>query len=247
MSPRWRSVAEAFGWGALGASALLVGALIAYLLSPGRGVIAVVMALGTGLLIGSVSFELVDDALQHQDIAWVALMVLLGAAVFSVGDWRLAARGGGDRKDPTGAQADGRALAIVLGSVLDGIPESFVLGLTVLQGGVSLALLVAVVLSNLPEGMSSSSGLKAAGWPRSRVMAMWSVVVLVSALASAAGYAMLDPASGGTGALVEAFAGGALLAMLANSLLPEAYDVEGVFTGPLVVVGFAVSLALSAA
>ena len=200
-------MAEAFGWGALGASALLVGALI----------------------------------------AWVALMVLLGAAVFSVGDWRLAARGGGDRKDPTGAQADGRALAIVLGSVLDGIPESFVLGLTVLQGGVSLALLVAVVLSNLPEGMSSSSGLKAAGWPRSRVMAMWSVVVLVSALASAAGYAMLDPASGGTGALVEAFAGGALLAMLANSLLPEAYDVEGVVTGPLVVVGFAVSLALSAA
>lgn len=88
-------MAEAFGWGALGASALLVGALI----------------------------------------AWVALMVLLGAAVFSVGDWRLAARGGGDRKDPTGAQADGRALAIVLGSVLDGIPESFVLGLTVLQGG----------------------------------------------------------------------------------------------------------------
>ena len=190
-------MAEAFGWGALGASALLVGALI----------------------------------------AWVALMVLLGAAVFS----------GGDRKDPTGAQADGRALAIVLGSVLDGIPESFVLGLTVLQGGVSLALLVAVVLSNLPEGMSSSSGLKAAGWPRSRVMAMWSVVVLVSALASAAGYAMLDPASGGTGALVEAFAGGALLAMLADSLLPEAYDVEGVVTGRLVVVGFAVSLALSAA
>jgi zinc transporter, ZIP family len=134
----------------------------------------------------------------------------------------------------------------VLGSVLDGIPESFVLGLTVLQGGVSVALLVAVALSNLPEGMSSSSGLKAAGWPRRRVLAMWSVVVLVSAVASAAGYAMLDPASGRTGALVEAFAGGALLAMLANSLLPEAFAVEGVVTGPLVVLGFAVSLALSA-
>jgi zinc transporter, ZIP family len=239
-------VAEAFGWGALGAAALLAGALIAYLLSPSRGVIAVVMALGTGLLIGSVSFELVDDALEHQAVAWVALMVLLGAAVFTFGDWVLRRRGGGERKDPEGAQAEGSPLAIVLGSVLDGIPESFVLGLTVLQGGVSVALLVAVVLSNLPEGMSSSSGLKAAGWPRGRVVAMWSVVVLVSALASAAGYVMLDPASGRTGALVEAFAGGALLAMLANSLLPEAYDVEGVFTGPLVVVGFAVSLALSA-
>ena len=240
-------MAEAFGWGALGASALLVGALIAYLLSPTREVIAVVMALGTGLLIGSVSFELIDEALKYQAVAWVALLVLGGAAVFTVGDWLLERRGGGERKDATGAQAEGSPLAIVLGSVLDGIPESFVLGLTVLQGGVSISLLAAVALSNLPEGMSSSSGLKAAGWPRGRVMAMWSAVVLVSALASAAGYRTLDPASGHTGALVEAFAGGALLAMLANSLLPEAYDVEGVFTGPLVVVGFAVSLALSAA
>jgi ZIP family zinc transporter len=239
-------VAEAFGWGALGSAALLAGALIAYQLNPSRGLIAVVMALGTGLLIGSVSFELVDDALQHQAVAWVALMVLLGAAVFSVGDWRLSARGGGDRKDATGAQSEGAPLAIVLGSVLDGIPESFVLGLTVLQGGVSLSLLVAIALSNLPEGMSSSSGLKVAGWPRGRVLAMWSVVVLVSAVAAAAGYALLDPASGWTGALVQAFAAGALLAMLATSLLPQAYVVEGVLTGPLVVVGFAVSLAMSA-
>jgi zinc transporter, ZIP family len=239
-------VAEAFGWGALGSAALLAGALIAYQLNPSRGFIAVVMALGTGLLIGSVSFELVDDALQHQAVAWVALMVLLGAAVFSAGDWRLSARGGGDRKDSTGAQSEGSPLAIVLGSVLDGIPESFVLGLTVLQGGVSLSLLVAIALSNLPEGMSSSSGLKVAGWPRGRVLAMWSVVVLVSAVAAAAGYALLDPASGWTGALVQAFAAGALLAMLATSLLPQAYVVEGVLTGLLVVVGFAVSLAMSA-
>jgi zinc transporter, ZIP family len=239
-------VAEAFGWGALGAAALLAGALIAYLLSPGRGVIAVVMALGTGLLIGSVSFELVDEALQHQALALVALMILVGAVVFTVGDWVLTNRGGGERKDPDGAQADGSPLAIVLGSVLDGIPESFVLGLTVLQGGISVSLLAGVVLSNLPEGMSSSSGLKAAGWPRGRVMAMWSVVVLVSAVSSAAGYALLDPASSRTGALVQAFAGGALLAMLADTLLPEAYEVEGVLTGTLVVIGFAGSLALSA-
>jgi zinc transporter, ZIP family len=239
-------VAEAFGWGALGAAALLAGALIAYLLAPGRRVIAVVMALGTGLLIGSVSFELVDDALEHQALARVAVAVLLGAGVFTVGDWLLD-RGGGDRrKDATGAQADGSPKAIVLGSILDGVPESFVLGLTVLQGGVSVSLLVAITLSNLPEGMSSSSGLKAAGWPRGRVLAMWSAVVLVSAVAAAAGYAVLDPASGRTGALAQAFAGGALLAMLADTLLPEAYAVEGVLTGTLVVVGFAISLGLSA-
>jgi ZIP family zinc transporter len=239
-------VAEAFGWGALGASALLIGALIAYLLSPTRGVIAVVMALGTGLLIGSVSFELIDEALKYQAVAWVAAMVLGGAAVFTVGDWLLERRGGGDRKDATGAQADGSPLAIVLGSVLDGIPESFVLGLTVLQGGVSVSLLAAVALSNLPEGMSSSSGLRQSDWPRNQVVAMWSVVVLVSGTAAAAGYGMLGPASGRTGALVQAFAAGALLAMLADTLLPQAYAVEGVLTGSLVVTGFAVSLALSA-
>ena len=239
-------MAEAFGWGALGAAALLIGALVAYLLSPSRRVIAVVMALGTGLLIGSVSYELVEEALKHQAVFWVAVMVLVGAATFTVGDWLLERGGGGGRKDPTGAQTEGSPLAIVLGSVLDGIPESFVLGLTVLQGGVSVSLLAGVVLSNLPEGMSSSSGLKAAGWPQGRVVLMWSAVVLVSALAAAAGYALLDPASGRTGALVQAFAGGALLAMLADTLLPEAYAVEGVLTGPLVVAGFAVSLALSA-
>jgi zinc transporter, ZIP family len=239
-------VLEAFGWGALGAAALLVGALIAYQLAPSRQVIAVVMALGTGLLIGSVSFELVDEALKSQTVAWVALLVLVGAAAFTVGDWLLTRRGGGERKDAEGAQAEGSPLAIVLGSVLDGIPESFVLGLTVLQGGVSVSLLAGVVLSNLPEGMSSSSGLKAAGWPRGRVVLMWSAVVVVSALSAAAGYVLLDPASGRTGALVQAFAAGALLAMLADTLLPEAYKVEGVLTGPLVVVGFAVSLALSA-
>jgi ZIP family zinc transporter len=238
---------EAFWWGALGASALLAGALIAYLLAPGRRVIAAVMALGAGLLIGSVSFELVEEAMESGRVGWVALFLLLGAAVFAIGDWLLSRRGGGDRKDPSGAQAQGSPLAIVLGSVLDGIPESFVLGLTVLQGGVNVPLLAAVALSNLPEGMSSSSGLKAAGWPRARVIVMWLVVVAVSGLASTAGYLVLDPAGGLLSALVQAFAAGALLAMLADTMLPEAYAVEGVLTGPLVVAGFAISVALSAA
>jgi zinc transporter, ZIP family len=239
-------VAAAFGWGALGSAALLLGALLAYQFSLSRGVIAVVMALGTGVLIGSVSFELVDEALKTGTVAWVAMMVLFGAAAFTLGDVLLTRHGGGDRKDTTGVQSEGSPLAIVLGSVLDGIPESLVLGLTVLQGGVNVSLLAGVALSNLPEGMASSSGLKAAGWARSRVMLMWSVVIVVSAVSAAAGYALLDPTTVRTGALVQAFAAGALLAMLADTLLPEAYKVEGVFTGPLVVAGFAMSLALSA-
>ena len=129
---------EAFFWGAIGASALLVGALIAYLGTPSPKLIAIVMALGAGLLIGSISFELIDEAVKTTEVATVGLYTLIGAATFTLGDWYLARRGGGDRKDSEGAQADGNALAIVLGSVLDGVPESFVLGLTVLQGGVSV-------------------------------------------------------------------------------------------------------------
>jgi zinc transporter, ZIP family len=128
-------VAAAFGWGALSASALLLGALIAYHLSPSVGVIALVMGLGSGLLIGSVAFELVDEALKTRTVAGVGLFVLVGAGAFTVGDWLLSRGGGADRKDSGGAQAAGSPRAIVLGSVLDGIPESFVLGLTVLQAG----------------------------------------------------------------------------------------------------------------
>ncbi|MFL6145218.1 MAG: ZIP family metal transporter [Labedaea sp.] len=236
----------AFGWGIVGASALLIGALVAYHLAPSSRVLAVTMALGTGLLIGSVSFELVEEALKTRTVAWVGLLVLVGAAVFATGDWLLTRGGGGGRKDSGGAQAAGSPLAIVLGSVLDGVPESLVLGLTVRQGAVSIALLGGVMLSNLPEGMSSSAGLKVANWRERRVLLMWSAVVLVSGLAAAAGYLLLDPASARTGALAQAFAAGALLAMLVDTLLPEAYTVEGVLTGPLVVVGYAASLALSA-
>jgi ZIP family zinc transporter len=94
--------------------------------------------------------------------------------------------------------------------------------------------------------MASSSGLKAAGWPRRKVVLMWLAVVAVSAVAALIGYLALDPPGGRTGALIQAFAAGALLAMVADTLLPEAFEVEGVWTGLLVVVGFAVSIALSA-
>jgi ZIP family zinc transporter len=235
---------EAFWWGALAASTLLIGAVIAYRYKPGQRLIAAVMAVGSGLLIGSVSFELIDEALKTQTVVWVGLLVLAGAATFTAGDWLLDRRGASKRKDPTGEQAEGSPLAIVFGSILDGIPESFVLGLTVLQGAISVPLLFGVGLSNLPEGMSSSSGLEKAGWPRRRVLLMWLAVALVSALSAALGYLVLDPASGRTGALAQGFAAGALLAMLADTMLPEAYAVEGALTGLLVVAGFAVSVAL---
>lgn len=236
---------EAAAWGTLGASALVVGALVAYKGSPSRRFLAVVMALGTGVLIGSVSFELIDDAVENTEAAVVGFATLVGAGAFTIGNWWLARQGGAARKQPGGAQAAGSSEAIVLGSVLDGIPESFVLGLTVLQGAVSIPLLAGILLSNFPEGMTSSSGLRLAGWPMARVVRMWLLVTAAAAVSAAVGFVLLDTASGRTIGVIEAFAAGALLAMVADTMLPEAFEVEGVFTGSLVTAGFAVSLMLA--
>lgn len=237
---------ESFLWGLFGAAFLLVGAWWAYRFNPSPALTAVVMAIGAGVLIGAVAFELIDEALKTQTVGRVGIFVLLGGCTFAVGDWLISRRGGSERKDPDGRQASGSPMGIVLGSILDGIPESFVLGLTVLQGAVSLPLLAGISLSNLPESLASSSGLKAAGWAPRRVYVMWAAVALASGISAAAGYLILDPASGLTGALAQAFAGGALLAMVADELLPEAYEAEGVLTGFLLVVGFAVAILLNA-
>ena len=237
---------QAFFWGLFGSAFLLLGAWLAYRFDLSRRFTAVVMALGSGVLFGSVVHELIDEALKTQSVGWVGAFLMLGATTFAVGDWLINRSGGAERKDPTGKQASGSPLAIFMGSVLDGIPESFVLGLTVLQGGVSLPLFAGIAASNLPEAVSSSSGLKTAGWPSRRVYLMWSAVTLAAGVSAALGYVILDPASGLTGALVQAFAGGALLAMVADALLPEAYEVEGVLTGVLLVAGLAISLMLDA-
>lgn len=239
-------MAEALFWGAAAASTLLLGALVAEVLRPSRRANGVILALGAGLLLGSISFSLVDDALAVGDLGTVALALMVGAVTFVIGDWLLDRRGAQARKDPGGAQAEGSPQAIVLGTVLDGIPESLVLGLTVLQGAVGVPLLVGVALSNLPEGMASSSGLRVAGWRFRTVIGMWSAVVVASALAALAGYVLLDGASGTVIAAVNAYAAGALLAMVADTMLPEAYEEERSLSGLLVALGFAAAVALDA-
>jgi ZIP family zinc transporter len=151
----------AFGWGTLAASSLVIGAIVALLFRIGLRTIGLIMAFGAGVLISAVSFDLVEEAfgmsLGH---GWVIAGIFAGCAVFFGGDWLIDRSGGSERKDAKGGQQSGSSLAIVLGSVLDGIPESMVIGLTIFQGGgVGAAYLIAVFISNLPESISSTSGL----------------------------------------------------------------------------------------
>ena len=143
------------------------------------------------------------------------------------------------------ARRAGRALAIVLGSVLDGIPESMVIGLTIFEGGaVGAAYLAAVFISNLPEAISSTSGLVTGGWKTSRIVWMWIVIAVVSGVASLAGYALFQDSPPSTVAFVLAFAAGAILTMLADTMMPEAFEHGGKLTGVVTTLGFAVAFAI---
>jgi ZIP family zinc transporter len=206
------------------------------------------MAFGAGVLISAVAFELVADAFEtaNQQIS-IAAGLLLGSVTFYVGDLLIDRMGGADRKRVSGAAASGSGLAILLGIVLDGIPESFVLGLNVLEDGrVSAAFLVAVFLSNLPEAIAATAGLSASGWTKGRVLGLWVLVMAVSGIAALAGYALLDAASPATIAVVLSFAAGAILTMLADTMMPEAFEHGGKLVGIVTTVGFALAFAISA-
>jgi ZIP family zinc transporter len=239
-------VGSAFFWGAFGAGALVIGAVAALVLPISTRVLGLIMALGCGVLISAVAYDLVEEAVvTADDLGGVALGLAAGAVTFYVGDTVIDRMGGDKRKSMTGEQADGSGPAIVLGAVLDGIPESIVLGLGLLSGtGVSLAFIFAVFLSNLPEGIAGTKGLTASGWTARRVIELWLLVVAVSATASLAGYAVFDSASGSTVAFVLAFAGGAVLTMLADTMAPEAFEHAGPEVGLMTTAGFALAFAL---
>lgn len=226
----------------------MLGGVVALRVSIDRLVLGLVMAFGAGVLLSAVSFELVEEAFdQSRLLRDVALGLFAGCAVFSLGDYAIDRLGGADRKSIDGGEDEGSPLAIVLGIVLDGIPESAVIGLTVLTGGaVSAAMLVAVFLSNLPEAVAATSGLVERGWRGSRVIALWVGVMLVSGLAALAGYVLLDGASPSVVAFVLAFAGGAILTMLADTMMPEAFAHGGRLAGVMTTVGFATAFAVSA-
>jgi zinc transporter, ZIP family len=244
-------MAASFGWGALAASSLVIGSIVALRFRISLRVIGLIMGFGGGVLISAVAFDLVDEAAEKSTgEGWVAAGLFAGCLVFFFGDRLIDRLGGGDRKDPTGVgdedgEPGGNPLSIVLGTVLDGIPESMVIGLTIYEGGaVGAAYLAAVFISNLPESISSTSGLLVGGWKKSRILWMWVSIALVSGLASLAGYGLFQNASPGVVAFVLTFAAGAILTMLANTMMPEAFEHGGKLVGIMVTLGFAVAFAI---
>lgn len=236
---------EAALWGLVTAGSLLVGWALAAYARPGSRLIGAALAFGSGALIAAVAYELVLEAFET-DLEFAAIGLTAGALAFYVGDWAIDRRGGHGRKSMHGEhQLAGSALAIVLGTILDGIPESFVLGASLHEGSIAVAVVVGVFVSNVPEALSGTSGLLQAGWARTRVLGMWSAVVAISVFAAAVGWWALESMPTATGAFALAFAGGALLVMLADTLMPEAFALGGREAGLLTALGFALGFSLS--
>jgi len=237
-------MAAALAWGALSASSLIIGALLGLAREwPGK-LIGSVLAFGAGALISAISFDLAEEGGQLGGGDSLALGLALGALTYFVAH-RLVERVAGPRpKAPSAAPDDADAgLALALGAFLDGIPEQAVLGIGIAAGdGVSVGLLAAIFVSNLPEAIGSASAMKA---PRRKVIVLWIVVAIICTLATVAGYGIADTVSGDTQAVIDGFAAGALLVMLIDSMIPEAARRAGDIAGLLTVLGFAVAAALS--
>jgi ZIP family zinc transporter len=229
---------EAFLLGAVGQVSLVLAGLAAYVIKLPTWVVGSLAGYGAGSLLGAITFDLVPQADVLPGIE-SALWLLVGAGVFVLADTVVDKLFGGDDATHEGASPMG----IVVGSVVDGVPESVIFGITLASGQpISVAFLAAVFVSNIPQAFAPSSDLAAAGWRPIKLAGMWSLVVLACGLAAGAGFAVAQ-ATGASGDAVAAFAAGGLIAMLTDSLIPYAFERAKVQAGIWVVVGFAVALA----
>ncbi len=230
-------------WGGLAAASLLVGF---YLASRGLSnrTVGMIMGFGAGALLSAIAYELLPESLLGHGEGLVVAFCL-GAFTFFGIDWWIDRRGGADRKDIRGQQA-GSGSAIFIGTLLDNIPESIILGMSIAVGGaINVAFLVAVFVSNLPEGVAGSLNLQSAGRTRNSIFWMWMILILISAGCAGLGYFMIQNLPAADGALAQAFAAGAMLTMLADAMMPEAFEHGGKLVGILTVMGFLAAAILS--
>jgi ZIP family zinc transporter len=237
---------NSFFWGLLATSSLIVGGLIAASFSLSKRNLGIIMAFGAGTLISAISYELIFEAVKlAKGTGFPAFGFFTGAFTFFFADKLIGKLGASNPMAIEGSQSSKLIIPMVLAIILDGIPESIVIGLGIFEvGTVSLAMLVAVFISNLPEAIAGTTGMKAGGWSRGKIIFLWAFIALVCAGSTVAGYSLFSNTSEHWLAFIQAFAGGAILMMLANSMMPEAYEHGGKMAGVFTVLGFFVSVSI---
>lgn len=238
-------------WGLLAGGALLIGAAVAWFVRVPQRLIAGIMAFGAGVLISALAFELMDEAYRRGGFGATAIGFVGGAAIYTAANWLLARYGARHRKrsqdqQPSESEDSGSGMAIAVGALLDGIPESIVIGLSPLQGGaVSTVAVAAIFLSNIPEGLSSAAGMRRAGRSAPYVFGVWGAIALASGVAAWVGYAVFRDFPAEIVAATTATAAGAILSMLVDTMVPEAFEHAHDATGLITVFGFLAAFTLS--
>ncbi len=232
-------------WGAFTSASLYIGQALAGPLEHRDQITGLVMGFGAGTLLSAVAYELIPESSLAHGLG-IGLGFLFGAITYYVADRIIDQSGGANRQDIGGGEpAPGSGAAMFLGALLDGIPESFILGITIASGtGVSVAFVVAVFVSNIPQGVAGTSALKKAGSSSRHIFGMWTALTIASAISAGIGYT-LGNTQHLTGLYAEAFAAGAVLTMLANSMMPEAFENGGALVGLVTVVGYLLAAALT--
>jgi len=254
MPPNFGDVWAALAWGAVSSVGLAVGAVAGWFSRVSHHAIAMAMSVGAGLLLAAVSLKLAAEAIRIAGPGPTVVSLLLGAAVFSAVNALLARFGAAHRKrcgectpQPSESQQPGSGVAIALGTALDAVPEALVLGLALRQPAFPLELVIALSVGNLPEALSGAAGMRTAGRSYRYIFILWSAVALGAAVAIAAGYAAFGALGQPWPPRLQAFGAGALLAMTAETMIPEAFHNSPRFSGFLAAIGFCVLLLVEAA
>jgi zinc transporter, ZIP family len=233
-------------WGGLASLSLFIGAIAGIYLKIPRRIVGYIMALGTGLIIGSATFDLLSEAQGNANLILITCMFLLGALIFTVFELFISRNGGNERKRSKKNPHGHAGLAIYVGTLMDAIPESIIIGISFIGSQpIQWVFIFAIFISNLPESLSSSIGLRKDNYSVRKILFLWGSVMVLSSVSSMMGYLFLQGSSESVSYLIGAFGAGGLMAMVSSTMLPEAFEQGGPIVGFVSSLGIILSFILT--